>query len=63
MEPSKHQYDFDVETVAGFLRHYGLERDFRMNIWGNRACVRRDTGGDDHRNGPVHWNGKLVAGG
>jgi len=37
MEPSKHQYDFDVETVAGFLRHYGLERDFRMNIEANHA--------------------------
>jgi xylose isomerase len=37
MEPSKHQYDFDVETVAGFLRHYGLDKDFRMNIEANHA--------------------------
>ena len=37
MEPSKHQYDFDVETVAGFLCHYGLEKDFRMNIEANHA--------------------------
>lgn len=37
MEPSKHQYDFDVETVAGFLRYYGLEKDFRMNIEANHA--------------------------
>ena len=28
MEPSKHQYDYDVETVIGFLRHYGLDKDF-----------------------------------
>jgi xylose isomerase len=37
MEPSKHQYDFDTETVIGFLRHYGLEKDFRMNIEANHA--------------------------
>ncbi|OHE67957.1 MAG: xylose isomerase [Treponema sp. RIFOXYC1_FULL_61_9] len=37
MEPSKHQYDFDVETVAGFLRANGLDKDFRMNIEANHA--------------------------
>jgi xylose isomerase len=37
MEPSKHQYDFDVETVAGFLSRYGLEQDFRVNIEANHA--------------------------
>jgi xylose isomerase len=37
MEPSKHQYDFDVETVAGFLRANGLENDFRLNIEANHA--------------------------
>lgn len=37
MEPTKHQYDFDVETVAGFLRYYGLDKDFRMNIEANHA--------------------------
>jgi len=37
MEPSKHQYDFDVQTVAGFLKQYGLEKDFRMNIEANHA--------------------------
>jgi xylose isomerase len=37
MEPSKHQYDFDVETVAGFLRANGLADDFRMNIEANHA--------------------------
>ncbi|MCL2600907.1 MAG: xylose isomerase [Treponema sp.] len=41
MEPSKHQYDFDVETVAGFLRYYGLEKDFRMNIEANHAELAR----------------------
>ena len=37
MEPTKHQYDFDVETVIGFLRYYGLDKDFRMNIEANHA--------------------------
>ena len=37
MEPSKHQYDFDTETVIGFLRYYGLDKDFRMNIEANHA--------------------------
>jgi xylose isomerase len=37
MEPMKHQYDFDVETVAGFLRATGLEKDFRINIEANHA--------------------------
>jgi len=41
MEPSKHQYDFDVETVAGFLRYYGLDKDFRMNIEANHAELAR----------------------
>ncbi len=31
-EPSKHQYDFDVATVYGFLKKYGLEQDVKCNI-------------------------------
>ncbi|MDR0629555.1 MAG: xylose isomerase [Treponema sp.] len=37
MEPTKHQYDYDVETVAGFLRAHGLDKDFRVNIEANHA--------------------------
>ncbi|MDR1388354.1 MAG: xylose isomerase [Treponema sp.] len=37
MEPTKHQYDYDVETVALFLKNYGLDKDFRMNIESNHA--------------------------
>ncbi len=37
MEPSKHQYDFDAETVMGFLRYYGLDKDFKLNIEANHA--------------------------
>jgi len=31
-EPSKHQYDFDVATVYGFLKKYGLETKVKCNI-------------------------------
>lgn len=37
MEPTKHQYDFDTETVVGFLRHYGLDKDFKINVEVNHA--------------------------
>ncbi|MDR3162054.1 MAG: xylose isomerase [Spirochaetaceae bacterium] len=37
MEPTKHQYDYDSETVIGFLRNYGLDKDFRLNIEANHA--------------------------
>ena len=31
-EPSKHQYDYDVATVYGFLKKYGLENEIKVNI-------------------------------
>ncbi len=43
MEPSKHQYDFDCETVIGFLRHYGLQDDFKINIEVNHATLANHT--------------------
>ncbi len=43
MEPTKHQYDFDVETVIGFLRHYGLDKDFKLNIEVNHATLAGHT--------------------
>ncbi|KAF0139000.1 MAG: xylose isomerase [Stygiobacter sp.] len=43
MEPSKHQYDFDTETVIGFLHHYGLEKDFKLNIEVNHATLAGHT--------------------
>jgi xylose isomerase len=42
-EPTKHQYDFDVATVMGFLRKYGLEKDFKMNIEANHATLAQHT--------------------
>ena len=41
MEPTKHQYDVDTETVIGFLRHYGLDKDFAVNIEVNHATLAR----------------------
>lgn len=43
MEPTKHQYDFDTETVIGFLRHHGLEKDFKVNIEVNHATLAGHT--------------------
>ncbi len=42
-EPTKHQYDFDVATVLGFLYTYGLEKDFKINIEANHATLSGHT--------------------
>lgn len=42
-EPTKHQYDFDVSTVLAFLRKYGLDKDFKMNIEANHATLAGHT--------------------
>lgn len=39
MEPTKHQYDFDTDTVIGFLNKYGLADDFKVNIEVNHATL------------------------
>ena len=43
MEPMKHQYDFDSATAIGFLKEYGLEKDFKMNIEVNHATLAQHT--------------------
>jgi xylose isomerase len=43
MEPTKHQYDFDAATVIGFLRYYGLDKDFKLNIEVNHATLAGHT--------------------
>jgi xylose isomerase len=42
-EPSKHQYDYDCETVIGFLRQYELLNDFKINIEVNHATLAGHT--------------------
>ena len=39
MEPMYHQYDADAQTVIGFLRHYGLDGDFKVNVEANHATL------------------------
>jgi len=38
-EPTKHQYDFDVATVFGFLKAHGLEHEIKVNIEQNHALL------------------------
>ena len=43
MEPTKHQYDYDAQTVIGFLRYYGLAKDFKLNVEVNHATLAGHT--------------------
>ena len=47
MEPTKHQYDVDVETVVGFLRAHNLQDDFKVNIEVNHATLAGHTFGHE----------------
>ena len=42
-EPTKHQYDFDVASVLAFLRKYGLDQYFKINIEANHATLAGHT--------------------
>jgi len=42
-EPMKHQYDYDAATAVGFLRQYGLDKDFKLNIEANHATLAGHT--------------------
>lgn len=42
-EPSKHQYDYDAATVIGFLKEYGLQNDFSLNLEVNHATLAGHT--------------------
>ncbi|HEY0264516.1 MAG TPA: xylose isomerase [Granulicella sp.] len=42
-EPTAHQYDFDVATVYGFLKCYGLENEVKVNIEANHATLAGHT--------------------
>ena len=56
-EPMKHQYDFDAATAIGFLRRYGLDQDFKMNIEANHATLAGHTFQHDLRISAI--NGML----
>ena len=53
----KHQYDFDAATAIGFLRQYGLDKDFKMNIEANHATLAGHTFQHDLRVSAI--NGML----
>lgn len=57
MEPTKHQYDVDVETVVGFLRAHNLQDDFKVNIEVNHATLAGHT--FDHELAVAVDNGML----
>ncbi len=42
-EPMKHQYDFDAATSIAFLKEYGLDKDFKLNIEANHATLAGHT--------------------
>jgi xylose isomerase len=42
-EPTKHQYDYDCATVIGFLKSFGLDKDFKINIEVNHATLAGHT--------------------
>ena len=42
-EPTKHQYDYDAATVLGFLRKYGLQDRFKLNLEANHATLAGHT--------------------
>jgi xylose isomerase len=43
MEPTKHQYDFDVASVYAFLQRYGLAAEYKVNIEVNHAILAGHT--------------------
>ncbi len=56
-EPMKHQYDFDAATAIAFLRQYGLDKDFKLNIEANHATLAGHTFQHDLRIAAI--NGML----
>ena len=57
MEPSKHQYDVDTETVIGFLKTHGLDKDLKVNIEVNHATLAGHT--FEHERAVAVDNGML----
>ena len=61
-EPMKHQYDFDAATAIGFLKQYGLDKDFKLNIEANHATLAGHTFEHDLRIASInHMLGSIDA--
>jgi len=56
MEPIKHQYNFDSATAIEFLRQYGLEKDFKINIKNKPRYISRTYFSTRNRSGCQSWN-------
>jgi xylose isomerase len=56
-EPMKHQYDYDAATAIGFIRQYGLDKDFKLNVESNHATLAGHTFQHDLRIAAI--NGML----
>ncbi|MGI6671789.1 MAG: xylose isomerase [Christensenellales bacterium] len=56
-EPMKHQYDYDAATAIAFVKQYGLDKDFKMNIEANHATLAGHTFQHDLRISAI--NGML----
>lgn len=53
-EPTKHQYDFDTAAVIGFLKTYGLDQYFKLNIEANHATLAAHTFQHELRMACIH---------
>merc|ERR1712096_99523 len=56
-EPSGHQYDYDAATVMGFLKTYGLEKDFKINLEANHGILAGHSA--EHETAMAHVYGML----
>lgn len=53
-EPMKHQYDYDAATAIGFLKEYGLDKDFKLNIEANHALLANHSFEHELRVSAIH---------
>ena len=54
MEPTKHQYDFDAAACIAFLKTYGLDEHFKLNIETNHATLAGHTMGHELETAAMH---------
>ncbi len=54
MEPTKHQYDFDAAACIAFLKSYGLDKHFKLNIETNHATLAGHTMGHELETAAMH---------
>ena len=54
MEPTKHQYDFDAAACIAFLKTYGLDKHFKLNIETNHATLAGHTMGHELETAAMH---------